>query len=64
MAETLVYPGFVNGEFPSNDYLDKARPALESRVVLAGNRLADLLISIYSSPDINENSEAEEVFLQ
>ena len=47
MSETFVYPDFVEHEKPDSDYIAKAKPALEQRIVLAGYRLADLVISIY-----------------
>ena len=49
MSETLVYPGFVENQKPGKDYLAKARPAMEERLTLAGVRLADLIIDIYTS---------------
>ena len=48
MSEQLVYPTFVEGKKPDQAYIDMAKPQLEARIVLAGNRLADLISSIYT----------------
>ena len=52
MSATLVYPNFVYDTKPDADYIASAKPALEQRVVLAGNRLAKLVEAIYSPSNI------------
>lgn len=67
MSEQLVYPGFIEHEKPDDEYLAKAKPALEARIVLAGYRLADLVIAIYKSHEATDEqqvAEAEAQFLQ
>ena len=69
MSEKLVYPAFVEHVKPDDDYIKKARPALEERIVLAGWRLADLVISIYKPQlpaTVTEVTSADDetVFLQ
>ena len=69
MSEELVYPAFVEHVKPDDDYIEKARPALEERIVLAGWRLADLVISIYKPQMLTTVTEVtpaddETVFLQ
>jgi len=40
---------FVEGQDPDQDYIDKAKPALEEHMMLAANRLAALMVDIYGS---------------
>ncbi|EAN91043.1 putative p1/s1 nuclease [Trypanosoma cruzi] len=43
IAVQVAYPGFVDGAKITDEYLEKCRAAAESRVVLAGYRLANVL---------------------
>jgi len=52
-----VYEGFVEGEEPSAEYKKRALPKLEQRMSLGGNRLAELIVDIYST------QESVELFL-
>ena len=39
--------GFVENEIPDQEYIDRAIPVLEERMVYAGARLAALMVDIY-----------------
>lgn len=47
MAETFVYPNFVSGEDPDQAYIDAAKPVCEKSLIVAGARLAALMVNIY-----------------
>ena len=47
LAEEFVYHEFVFGETISDLYIKRARPVLQARMVLAGRRLAELIMDIY-----------------
>ncbi len=46
---TYFFIGFVEGEDPDQDYIDKAQPVIESHLVYGGARLAALMTDIYSA---------------
>lgn len=49
MAKSLVYPGLVLHELPSDEYKQKAAPALKERIMYGGARLAALIEDIYGA---------------
>ena len=48
LAVSTVYPGVVPGQALSDAYVTKAREALHSSIMYGGNRLSDLIKTIYA----------------
>ncbi len=44
-----LFIGFVEGEDPDQDYIDKAQPVIEEHLMYGGARLAALVQDIYST---------------
>lgn len=49
VSQTVVYPGFENGEDPDQEYRDAATPVILERMMYGGARLAALMVDIYGS---------------
>lgn len=47
VAKDYAYADFVEGEDPDQEYIDKALPILEERLMFGGARLAALMVYIY-----------------
>ena len=60
-SSEFVYAHIKEGDALPADYTEKARPLAEYSIVLAGNRLANLLMSLKLK---NTTSETEVAFLQ
>jgi hypothetical protein len=60
-SSEFVYAHIKEGDVLPADYTEKARPIAEKAIVLAGNRLANLLMSLKLK---NTTSETEVAFLQ
>jgi len=58
-AKSVVYPDFVKGEDPDQAYIDAGKPICEKSLMVAGARLAALMVNIYG-----ENSANATAFLQ
>ena len=51
-ANLTLFPcpkDFVEGEIPSQEYIDRAVPAIEAHMMLGARRLADTMVQIYGT---------------
>lgn len=55
ISESFVYPDFVDGEDPDQDYIDAGMPIIKKHMMLGANRLAALMVDIYGSSERAEN---------
>jgi len=63
IAVKYAYNNIDEGEKVSQDYIDQTQTLAENQVVLGGNRLANLMVSIFGDSVAPEAVE-ETVFLQ
>jgi len=54
ISKEYVYPDFVNGEIPSDDYQERAKPVIESQMMYGARRLAEVVKEIYGDSAITE----------
>lgn len=65
LSETFVYPDFVEGEDPDQDYIDAGLATLEQHMMNGASRLAALIEDIYGSSSMSAiKAQNDDAFLQ
>ena len=49
MSKELVYPDFVEGQDPDQDYIDENLPKMHKHMMYGAARLAALMVNIYGT---------------